>query len=137
MSWTKEFRDFINRGNVMDMAVGIVIGAAFTAIVNSFVNDLLMPIIGILTGGIDFSSLTITVGDSVVAYGNFIQAVFNFLVIAFAVFWLIRVINSFYRQEQEKPAEPAAPAPDVRLLMEIRDLLQAQVDNDATSSTPT
>jgi large conductance mechanosensitive channel len=126
MGWMKEFGDFINRGNVIDLAVGIVIGAAFTAIVNSFVNDLLMPLIGVVTGGVDFSGLAIEVGNATVAYGNFIQAVFNFLIIAFAVFWLIRTVNQINRREKEKPAEPAAPPPDVKLLMEIRDLLQAQ-----------
>lgn len=133
MGWIKEFRDFINRGNVIDLAVGIVIGAAFTAIVSSLVDDLLMPIIGILTGGVDFSGLAVTVGDASLAYGNFIQAVINFLIIALAVFWLIRVINRFNRQEKEKPAEPEAPPPDVKLLMEIRDLLRVQTGTPPVS----
>jgi large conductance mechanosensitive channel len=124
MSWITDFRDFINRGNVIDMAVGIVIGAAFTAIVNSLVNDLIMPIIGIILGGIDFSGLTIQIGDAVIAYGNFIQMVINFLVIAFAVFWLVRIINRLYRKPT--PA-PAASAADVVLLTEIRDTLKAQL----------
>lgn len=127
MKWLKEFRDFINRGNVIDLAVGIVIGAAFTAIVNSLVNDLIMPIIGMITGGIDFSGLAITVGDAALAYGNFIQAVFNFLIIAFAVFWLIQAVNRFREKEkEEKPAAPAAPTTEEKLLTEIRDLLKAR-----------
>ena len=127
MKWLSEFRDFINRGNVIDLAVGIVIGAAFTAIVNSLVNDLIMPIIGMITGGIDFSGLAFTVGDAALAYGNFIQAIFNFVIIAFAVFWLIQAINRFREKEkEEKPAAPAAPTTEEKLLTEIRDLLKAR-----------
>jgi large conductance mechanosensitive channel len=123
MSWATEFRDFINRGNVIDLAVGIVIGAAFTGIVNSLVNDLIMPLIGMITGGINFSGLAFTVGEAALAYGNFIQAIFNFLIIAFAVFWLIKVVNRFRKKEEEKPAEPDAPTTEEKLLTEIRDLL--------------
>jgi large conductance mechanosensitive channel len=126
MKWLGEFRDFINRGNVIDLAVGIVVGAAFTAIVQSLVNDLIMPIIGVVTGGIDFSGLSITVGDATIAYGNFIQAVINFLILAFAVFWLIRVINMVRRKEEAKPAQPPAPTTEEKLLTEIRDLLKAR-----------
>ena len=127
MKWLSEFRDFINRGNVIDLAVGIVIGAAFTAIVNSLVNDLIMPLIGMITGGIDFSGLAFTVGDAALAYGNFIQAIFNFVIIAFAVFWLIKAVNRFREKEkEEKPAEPAAPTTEEKLLTEIRDLLKAR-----------
>ncbi len=123
MSWVTEFRDFINRGNVIDLAVGIVIGAAFTGIVNSLVNDLIMPLIGMITGGINFSGLAFTVGEAALAYGNFIQAIFNFVIIAFAVFWLIKVVNQFRKKEEEKPAEPDAPTTEEKLLTEIRDLL--------------
>jgi large conductance mechanosensitive channel len=126
MSWIKEFRDFINRGNVIDLAVGIVIGAAFTGIVNSLVNDLLMPIIGMATGGINFTGLSFTVGEAALAYGNFIQAIINFLIIAFAVFWLVKVVNQFRKKEEAKPAEPAAPTTEEKLLTEIRDLLKAR-----------
>jgi large conductance mechanosensitive channel len=129
MSLLTEFRDFINRGNVVDLAVAVVIGAAFTGIVNSLVADLITPIIGVLTGGINFSGLSITVGEAVIGYGNFIQAVFNFLIIAFAVFWLVKAVNQFRRKEkQEKPAEPAAPTTEEALLTEIRDLLKVRVD---------
>ena len=126
MSWIKEFRDFINRGNVIDLAVGIVIGAAFTGIVNSLVNDLLMPLIGMATGGINFSGLSFTVGEAALAYGNFVQAIFNFLIIAFAVFWLVKVVNRFREKEEAKPAEPAAPTTEEKLLTEIRDLLKVR-----------
>ena len=129
MKWVQEFRDFINRGNVIDLAVGIVIGAAFTAIVSSLVNDLIMPVIGIITGGIDFSGLSFTVGEAALAYGNFIQSVINFLIIALAVFWLIQVINRFRKQEKDKPAEPPAPTTEEKLLTEIRDLLKARQGN--------
>jgi large conductance mechanosensitive channel len=129
MQWLKEFRDFINRGNVIDLAVGIVIGAAFTAIVNSLVNDLVMPIIGIITGGIDFSGLAITVGDASLTYGNFIQAVINFLIIALVVFWIVKAVNRFRKQEEAKEAEPAAPTTEERLLTEIRDLLATRQGN--------
>ncbi len=126
MGWLKEFRDFINRGNVIDLAVGIIIGAAFTAIVNSLVNDLVMPLIGIVTGGVDFTSLSVTFGEAALTYGNFIQAVFNFLIIALAVFWLVRTVNRFRAKEEAKPAEPEAPTTEEKLLTEIRDLLKAR-----------
>lgn len=128
MGWIQEFRDFVNRGSVVDLAVGIVIGAAFTAIVNSLVNDMIMPMIGILTGGVDFSGLSITVGDAAVNYGNFIQAIINFLIIAFAVFWLVKAVNRLYHKKKEEPAEPAAPTTEEKLLTEIRDLLKARAD---------
>ena len=126
MKWLVEFRDFINRGNVIDLAVGIVIGAAFTGIVNSLVNDLIMPLIGMITGGINFSGLAFTVGEAALTYGNFIQAVFNFVIIAFAVFWLIKAVNRFRKKEEVKPTEPAAPTTEEKLLTEIRDLLKAR-----------
>ncbi len=119
MKWLHEFRDFINRGNVIDLAVGIIIGAAFTGIVNSLVGDLIMPIIGMITGGLDFSGLTITVGEAALTYGNFIQAVFNFLIVAFAVFWMVKAVNRFRQKEEEKPSEPAAPTTEEKLLTEI------------------
>jgi large conductance mechanosensitive channel len=129
MSWLTEFRDFINRGNVVDLAVGVVIGAAFTGIVSSLVADLITPLIGVLTGGINFSGLSITVGEAAIAYGKFIQAVFNFLIIAFAVFWLVKAVNRFRKKEkEEKTAEPAAPTTEETLLTEIRDLLKARLD---------
>ncbi len=119
----KEFRDFINRGNVIDLAVAVIIGAAFTAIVNSLVNDIIMPIVGVILGGIDFTALAITVGTANITYGNFIQAIINFLIVAFVVFLIVRSINNMTKK---KEAAPAAPPADVALLTEIRDLLKRQ-----------
>lgn len=136
MGFVKEFRDFINRGNVIELAVGIVIGAAFTAIVSSLVEDLITPLLGVLMGGIDFSGLSVQVGNAVFAYGNFIQAVINFLIIAFAVFLLVRAVNMIYRKE---PPAPPAPPEEVKLLAEIRDTLKAQlaVERAETRVVPT
>ncbi len=138
----KEFKDFIAKGNVMDMAVGIIIGAAFTAIVSSLVSDLINPIIGLFTGGLDFTNnYAVLAGDvtegasleaaraagaSVFAYGSFIMAVINFLIIAFVVFMLVRYVNKIKdaasRKEEEAPAAPAGPS-EIDLLKEIRDSL--------------
>ncbi len=102
----KEFKDFIAKGNVMDMAVGIIIGAAFTAIVGSLVADMINPLIGLFMGGVDFASLSASVGEATFTYGNFIMAIINFLIIAFVVFMLVRQVNKM------KKAEEAAPAPE-------------------------
>lgn len=118
----KEFRDFAMRGNVIDLAVAVIIGAAFGAIVNSIVNDLLMPLLGIIIGGIDFTSLAVTVGSAKLTYGNFIQAVINFLAIAFVLFLIIRSVNRF--KAKPAPAAPPAPSAEEKLLTEIRDLLK-------------
>lgn len=122
----KEFRDFITRGNVIDLAVAVILGAAFTAIVNSLVNDIVMPIIGALMGGVDFTTLVIQVGDASIAYGNFIQAIINFLLIALVLFLIIRSINRMSRKKEETPAAPPEPTAEEKLLGEIRDLLRAQ-----------
>lgn len=119
----KEFRSFMQRGNVIDLAIAVIIGNAFGAIIKSLVDDLFMPVIGVLVGGIDFSGLTIRAGSAVITYGNFIQAIVNFIIIAFALFMFVRAVSRF-----EKPAEPATepePAEDIQLLAEIRDLLKA------------
>ncbi len=125
-----EFKEFISRGNVLDMAVGVVIGSAFTAIVNSLVNDIITPLIGVIIGGLDFSGLSIHVGDANVGYGSFIQAVINFLIISFVIFCIIRSFNKLANlnkvKEEEAPAAPEAPAEDVLLLREIRDLLATE-----------
>lgn len=125
----KEFREFIARGNVLDLAVAVVIGGAFGAIVTSLTNDILMPLIGVLLGGIDFSGLAIQIGEATITYGNFIQAVINFLLIAFSLFLIIRSYNQLYRRltDPEKPA-PVAPPEEIVLLREIRDLLKARDD---------
>ena len=123
----KEFKEFISRGNVMDMAVGIIIGGAFTAIVSSLVADIITPIIGMLMGGVDFSSLAVTVGSAQLTYGNFIQAIINFLLVAWVLFMIVKAMNKMKRKEEEKPAEPEAPAEppeDIVLLREIRDSLK-------------
>jgi len=121
----KEFREFILRGNVIDLAVAVVIGAAFSAIVTSLVNDILMPIIGMIIGGIDFSSLSIQVGSAIIAYGMFIQALVNFLLIGFALFVVVKSINNLQDHVSSKKLEPpAAPPEDIQLLREIRDLLK-------------
>ncbi len=117
----KEFKDFINRGNAMDLAIGVIIGAAFGAIVKSIVDDLLMPLIGIIIGGIDFKGLMVQVGSATLTYGNFIQAVINFLIIAFVIFLIVRQLNKMKKQQ---PATPAAPSAEEKLLTEIRDLLK-------------
>lgn len=123
----EEFKQFIARGNVMDMAVGVIIGGAFSTITTSLINDVIMPLLGIFTGSISFSTLTLTINEAVIAYGNFIQAVLNFLVMAFVVFCMIKTLNRFHRKKEETPAEePAPPEPSAeeKLLTEIRDLLK-------------
>lgn len=131
MSIVKEFKEFAVKGNVMDMAVGIIIGVAFGKIVSSFVADVMMPPIGLLIGGVDFSNLVVTLkaaedGAEAVAlrYGVFIQAVFDFVIVAFAVFIAVRALNSMRKKEAETPAAPPAPSAQEQLLMEIRDLLK-------------
>lgn len=120
----KEFKTFISKGNVIDLAVAVILGGAFGAIVKSLVDDLIMPLIGILLGGVNFSALTLQVGDAVLTYGNFIQAIINFLVIAFALFLIIRAANNAKKKEEAAPAAPPAPSAEEKLLAEIRDLLK-------------
>ena len=105
----KEFRDFVMRGNVLDMAIAVILGAAFGAIITSLVNDILMPLIGIIMGGVNFATLTYQVGEAVVAYGKFIQATINFIIIAFVLFLIIRSINRFKKKETAP-----APAPTIK-----------------------
>jgi len=120
----KEFKEFALRGNVIDLAIGVVIGGAFNAIVSSLVADIFMPIIGILTGGLDFSNLGYKFGNANITYGKFIQAIFVFIITAFALFLFVKAINKLKKKEEAKPT--AAPPADVILLTEIRDLLKAQ-----------
>jgi large conductance mechanosensitive channel len=130
----REFRDFIARGNVMDMAVGIIIGAAFTAIVSSLVEDLITPFISLFTGGIDFSGLGITLGEgahaATFAYGKFITAVINFLIVAWVVFLLVKGVNrvkdAALGRANDAPADKPAPPSETELLIEIRDAIRAQ-----------
>jgi len=135
MSIAKEFRDFINRGSVVDLAVGVIIGAAFGKIVASFVGDLLMPPIGYLLGGIDFSNIAITLksavgGDPktavVIKIGAFINTVIDFLIVAFCIFLVVKGFNHLRKKEEAKPAAPPAPTEDQKLLTEIRDILKAK-----------
>ncbi len=131
MGMMKEFKEFAIKGNVVDMAVGIIIGAAFGKIVSSFVGDVVMPPIGALLGGVDFSNLTLTVKEAagaapaiVISYGKFIQTVVDFTISAFAIFIAVKMINSLKREAVEAAKEPPAPSAEEVLLGEIRDLLK-------------
>ena len=136
----KEFKEFAVKGNVVDLAIGIILGVAFTAIVNSLVNDIIMPPIGVLLGGTDFTDLYINLsggeyasleaareaGAATINYGIFINAVITFVIVAWVLFFLVKGMNRLKRQAEEKPAEPAAPPREEALLEEIRDLLKQQ-----------
>lgn len=121
-----EFKEFIMKGNVIDLAVGVIIGGAFGDIVTSLVNDLLMPLIGVIIGGIDFSNLSVDIGDAQVMYGSFIQQIVNFLIIALCVFAFVKVINKItkHKEEKEEVVEEVKKSEEVMLLEEIRDLLK-------------
>lgn len=122
-----EFKEFAMKGNVIDMAVGVIIGGAFGKIVSSLVDDVLMPVLGMITGGLDFSGLTVKVGDATLKYGIFLQNVIDFLIIAFCIFLMIKGINKLMRKKEEAPAPaPAEPSAEEKLLTEIRDLLKQQ-----------
>ena len=132
-----EFKKFISRGNVVDMAVGVIVGSAFTAIVNSLVKDVVTPFIGVLTNGVDFTQMKYIIKPAVgetpevaILYGNFIQAIVNFLIIAFVVFCMVKLINNMRakmeKEKEEAPAAPPKPSDEVVLLTEIRDLLKKQ-----------
>ena len=122
----EEFKAFAMKGNVIDLAVAVVIGAAFGKIVSSLVDNIVMPLVGILLGGIDFTSLTVAVGDATVTYGVFLQNVIDFLIIAFAIFVAVKVLRQLEQKEAEKPEEEkvAEPTEEVKLLREIRDSLR-------------
>jgi len=138
MKLINEFKQFAIRGSVMDMAIGIIIGGAFGKIVSSFVSDVLMPPIGLLLGGVNFTDLKITLKQAIVEagetvapavtlnYGMFIQVTIDFIIIAFAIFMLIKVMNTLNRKKEETHATPPAPAEDITLLTEIRDLLKKE-----------
>ncbi|SPW31949.1 Large-conductance mechanosensitive channel [Edwardsiella tarda] len=135
MSLLKEFREFAMRGNVVDMAVGVIIGAAFGKIVSSLVGDVIMPVLGLLIGGVDFKQFHWVLREAangapavVVNYGQFIQTIFDFVIVAFAIFMAIKLMNKLRRQKAEAPAAPPAPSAETVLLSEIRDLLKAQQD---------
>jgi large conductance mechanosensitive channel len=131
MSIMKEFKEFAVKGNVVDMAVGIILGAAFGKIVSSFVGDVIMPPIGVILGGVDFSNLAFTVKEAagaapavVISYGKFIQTVIDFSIIAFSILIAVKAMNSLKRKEEETPQAPPEPSPQEVLLAEIRDLLK-------------
>ena len=119
-----EFKTFIARGNVMDLAVGVIIGGAFSAITTSLIDDIVMPILGIFTGSVSFAELSFTVNGAVIAYGNFIQAILNFIIMAFVVFCLVKAMNKLHRKKEEAPPAPPEPTAGEKLLTEIRDLLR-------------
>lgn len=133
MSMLTEFKNFAMRGNVVDMAVGIVIGGAFGKIVSSFVADVLMPPLGLLLGGMNFSSLAVTLKDAaegadavLLKYGVFVQSIVDFVIIAFAIFMVVKAMNSMKKQEEAAPAAPPAPSKEEVLLTEIRDALRSR-----------
>lgn len=123
----KEFKEFISRGNVLDLAVGVIIGGAFNKIVTSLVDNILMPIIGLILGGIDFSSLSFKIKDATIAYGLFIQNIVDFLIVAFTIFIVIKAVNKLMRKKEKKEeAAPAGPSEEVLLLIEIKNELVKQ-----------
>ena len=125
---SKEFQKFISRGNVVDLAVGVIVGGAFSKIVTSLVNDVIMPIIGVIIGGIDFSSLTLKFKDATINYGTFIQNIIDFLIIALCIFMFVKLINKLSslgkKEEVKEETQPAVKPADIVLLEEIRDLLK-------------
>ena len=127
MKIAKEFKEFVMRGNVMDLAIGVVIGGAFKAIIDSLVADIIMPVVGMITGKIDIASLSVTVGDAELKYGSFLQQILNFLIIAFVIFMVVKAINTAHeklakKKESEEEEEDKPTTED--LLAEIRDLLK-------------
>lgn len=133
MSFVKEFREFAVKGNVVDMAVGIIIGAAFGKVVSSLVSDVFMPPLGWMIGGVDFSELAIVLPEIIegkgpvsILYGKFIQTILDFTIVAFAIFMMVKVVNRLKKKEAEAPATPPAPTKEELLLTEIRDLLKQQ-----------
>lgn len=128
----KEFKEFISRGNVLDLAVGVIVGTAFSNIVTSLVNNIFTPILGVFFGGIDFSSLKFTIGDANIMYGSFIQSVIDFLITAICIFIIVKIVNRINndlhkltkKEEEEKKEEEPVVSEDIKLLTEIRDLLK-------------
>ena len=124
----KEFKAFALKGNVLDLAIGVIIGAAFGKIVSSLVDDILMPLLGFLLGGLDLTQLEFPFGDAILKYGVFLQTVIDFLIVAFSIFLFIRGLNRFKRKEEITASEPPAPSKEELLLTEIRDLLKQRQD---------
>ena len=119
-----EFKEFIMRGDVVDLAVGVIVGGAFGKIVTSLVNDIIMPLVGIIIGGHDFSGLTVKVKDATISYGVFIQNIVDFLIVALCIFVVVKAMSKFKKKEEAAPAEPPKPSEEVLLLREIRDSLK-------------
>lgn len=124
----KEFKKFIARGNVLDLAVGVIVGGAFSSIVTSLVNNIFTPIIGLIVGGVDFSSLSITFRDTKIMYGAFIQSVIDFLIVAFCLFIVVKAVNKVTHKKEEKPAVPAKSA-ELKTLEEIRNILKNDIQS--------
>ena len=124
MGMMKEFKEFAMKGNVMDLAIGVIIGAAFGKIVGSLVDNILMPIVGILMQGVNFATLSIKIGEAEIKYGMFIGAIIDFIIIALVMFMIIKAMNNMKRKEEAAPSAPPAPTKDQQLLSEIRDLLK-------------
>ena len=122
-AFIREFKTFLNRGNVLDLAVGVIIGGAFKSITDSLTNDILMPLLGLLVNRVAFSDLTLTLGSATIAYGSFIEAVLNFIIMAFAVFCMVKAFNRLHRKKEEAAPAPK-PSQEELLLTEIRDLLK-------------
>ena len=120
----QEFKTFAMRGNVMDLAVGVIVGGAFSSITNSLINDIIMPIVGIFVSQASFADLTLSVGGAVITYGNFIQAVLTFVILAFVVFCMVKAVNRVAHTQKKEEAPPPAPTQVEKLLTEIRDLLK-------------
>lgn len=124
----KEFKKFIARGNVLDLAVGVIVGGAFSSIVTSLVNNIFTPVIGLIVGGVDFSSLSITFRDTKIMYGAFIQSVIDFLIVAFCLFIVVKAVNKVTHKKEEKPAVPVKSA-ELKTLEEIRDILKNDIQS--------
>ena len=120
----KEFKEFISKGNVLDLAIGVVMGTAFSGIVTSLVNDIIMPVVRLIIGGIDFTGMKVTVGDASIAYGNFVQNIVNFLIISLSIFLFVKLINKLTRKNEAKKEAEAKKDPQIELLEEIRDELK-------------
>lgn len=120
----REFKEFAMRGNVMDLAVGVIVGGAFSSITTSLINDIIMPIVGVFVSEASFANLSVSVGGAVITYGNFIQAVLNFVILAFVVFCMVKAVNRVARKKEAAPPPPPAPSGEEKLLAEIRDLLK-------------
>ncbi len=125
----KEFKKFIARGNVLDLAVGVIVGGAFSSIVTSLVNNIFTPIIGLIVGGVDFSSLSITFKDTKIMYGAFIQSVIDFLIVAFCLFLIVKAVNKVTNKDKEEKPKKVEESAELKTLKEIRDLLKDEVQS--------